>query len=392
MGEIPRLLFVVDYFDPEKGYISNHLPAELAHKAEVFILAPDSNELRRKLESMCNVQYGNHGNQAWTSYLLNSKITVILSRNILRKFGVIFKDLKPILKFVNPHIIQSLVTFPSILNFNLSRYLEPNQRLFLQDHSSISVFRYNRRGRVFLYLFRKFLSPYILKNTDTVFCPSPDIISVAQKYYGVPPSKITYQQLGVNHRVFHLPGESDKKSVELLRQTLGIGNRKVVIYAGRLTRDKGINLLIKSIEMINATSKGILFVLVGDGDSDVLLKIRALSNCIHVPAIPSDSLNYYYWSSDIGVWPREGSTSILDALASGLPVVVRKQLTEPERRVYHEYMFEDDNSIDLTEKILLAIDNPPTLSRRVMESSTLIEKNSWSLIAKSRWEIYVGNE
>ncbi len=106
------------------------------------------------------------------------------------------------------------------------------------------------------------------------------------------------------------------------------GNKKVVLFVGRLAEKKGVTYLIEAMKQIDA-----MLVIVGDGPMKETLKKQAeeiKDKVVFLGAKTHDELKILYASADIFVAPsitaRDGDqeglpTVILEAMASGLPVV-----------------------------------------------------------------------
>lgn len=108
----------------------------------------------------------------------------------------------------------------------------------------------------------------------------------------------------------------------------GQGNKKVVLFVGRLAEKKGVTYLIDAMKNIDA-----LLVIVGDGPLREKLQRKAVelkSKVRFLGAKTHEELKAIYASADIFVAPsitaedgdQEGlPTAIMEAMASGLPVV-----------------------------------------------------------------------
>jgi glycosyltransferase involved in cell wall biosynthesis len=126
----------------------------------------------------------------------------------------------------------------------------------------------------------------------------------------------------------------DAKAQELaprrseLRRQLGLGNEPVVLYVGRLVEFKRVDLLIEAFAKLGADNPARL-VIVGDGI--VRPQLESLARKLGVAdrtefrgfAEPAD-VPLWYAVADVMVLPSVGETwsvAVLEALASGLPVV-----------------------------------------------------------------------
>jgi glycosyltransferase involved in cell wall biosynthesis len=102
----------------------------------------------------------------------------------------------------------------------------------------------------------------------------------------------------------------------------------------------------------------------------------------------AQDLNKYYWAADVCAWTREGSTSILDAMACGKVVIVRSGLTEPDRRLWPEFVFQEDSVADLARVILFASESKILSECGRYNSNHIVENFSWNKIAGERTTIY----
>ncbi len=114
-------------------------------------------------------------------------------------------------------------------------------------------------------------------------------------------------RFGPHHRVEgHLPGELN------------------VLYAGRLTREKGVELLAESFLGAHAQDGRLHLVLAGGGPEEELLRERLGDHATFLGWLEGDELARAYASADLFLFASTTDTFgqvILEAQASGLPVV-----------------------------------------------------------------------
>jgi glycosyltransferase involved in cell wall biosynthesis len=87
-------------------------------------------------------------------------------------------------------------------------------------------------------------------------------------------------------------------------------------------------------------------VFLGDGEQRDALAARPWS--VVLPFVPHRELAAYYRAADVAVWPTQESTSMLDAAACGLPVVVNNTLRAVERIDGNglTYLLNDQDSLE----------------------------------------------
>jgi glycosyltransferase involved in cell wall biosynthesis len=148
---------------------------------------------------------------------------------------------------------------------------------------------------------------------DTVLSPSSSA-DESLRTLGVSTEKILRWERGVELKRFGrrhrdenlLPGELN------------------VLYAGRLTREKGIDLLAESFLAAHSRDERLHLVLAGGGPEEDLLCERLGEHATFLGWLEGDDLPRAYASADLFVFPSRTDTFgqvLLEAQASGLPVV-----------------------------------------------------------------------
>lgn len=144
------------------------------------------------------------------------------------------------------------------------------------------------------------------------------------------------------------------------------GNKKVVLFVGRLAEKKGVTYLIEAMKDIDA-----LLVIAGDGPlrnklekqaEEIKGKVKFLGAKTH------EELIYIYASADIFVAPsitasdgdQEGvPTAIMEAMASGLPVIASDSggISQIIANEYNGLLVQEKDVINLRKNICRLIDN-----------------------------------
>jgi glycosyltransferase involved in cell wall biosynthesis len=114
------------------------------------------------------------------------------------------------------------------------------------------------------------------------------------------------------------------RSLEWRRQ-LGIADdAMVVLYVGRVAKEKGLEHVLSAMLQLGAAESRIRFVFVGDGPYDAELRAAAPANTIFTGRLTGVALSTAYASSDVFLFPSVTDTFgnvLLEAMASGLVVV-----------------------------------------------------------------------
>lgn len=143
------------------------------------------------------------------------------------------------------------------------------------------------------------------------------------KSYNVSGQKIRRIYLGVDLASFEL----DKYEC---RQKLGFDyGDKILIYSGRLSKAKGIDLLIDALSLIQ--DKTVKLIIVGDGEEKKNIHKRVLreklTNVLLVGFVKGEEIPGYLRAADVFCMASyyEGlSNSMIEALAAGLPIVTTR--------------------------------------------------------------------
>lgn len=183
--------------------------------------------------------------------------------------------------------------------------------------AAVRLFRYAFR---WLYWFRQF---------DAIIAVSQAVRSSLIKNYFLSPQKVVLVYNGIAVERFQNGG---LKSVA--RQSLGIPEtEKVLLYVGRLDREKGVGKLLSALAKIHQPIGEARLVVVGAGPD--LENLQASTHELgltdrvsFVGRISYDKVPQYYQAADIFVLPSEAleglPMTIIEAMAAGLPVVASR--------------------------------------------------------------------
>jgi glycosyltransferase involved in cell wall biosynthesis len=214
------------------------------------------------------------------------------------------------------------------------------------------------------------------------YAVAPDCLEVAHRFYGVPISKLSIQSLGTDTDLFH-PAETLEELLlrRALRTRLGLTDDDIVcVYTGRFTEDKNPALLAKAINALSAKDDRWKGVFVGEGGQRGI--IEECSNCQILPFMRHSELADLYRAMDIGVWPRQESMSMLDAISCGIPLVVADSIGE-SKRVQGNGVLYPENDL---EGLIKAIESLVSLEiRKTLGSSgrqKMVNEFSWDAVAE----------
>lgn len=222
------------------------------------------------------------------------------------------------------------------------------------------VFTFHTRIDYYAKVYFKFLNKNLrqkfLTNKIMDFCKKCDLV--------ISPSDSTKKHLIRNkiNKVVTIPMIVDNLSNsgflrEDLRNDLNITkNQKVLLYVGRLSLEKNIEILIDSINLLPLD---FVLVICGSGPMETILRNKVKKNglrkrIIFVGKVNRSNLNKYYELSDYFIYPSKSETQGLifwEALSNGLSLIVVKSSISDEWVKDEFGIASEDNATDLANSI-----------------------------------------
>ena len=188
---------------------------------------------------------------------------------------------------------------------------------------------------------------------------------------------------GVNRSVFKPSMRNNN-----WRNTLGISDNDVVIgFVGRLVLEKGLDVFVKTIKMIEESNSRHKVLIVGEGPERYNLE-RRLPHTIFTGFLEGNDLSKAYSSLDIFFNPSQTETFgnvTLEAMASGLPCVCANATGSSSLIADGEngYLIDPDN-IPLYAQALTKIINNP-------QKRKLMGRKSYEKSKDYDWEAIFNN-
>jgi glycosyltransferase involved in cell wall biosynthesis len=167
----------------------------------------------------------------------------------------------------------------------------------------------------------------------------------------------------------------------LREETLFAGERVNVLYAGRITREKGAELLADAFLAARARDPRLHLVLAGGGPEQERLRERLGESATFLGWLQGTELAKAYASADVFFFPSATDTFgqvILEAQASGLAVLAVAEggpLALVEDRVTG--MLRAADSERLASALLELADSPPLRERLAREALTAVRERTW---------------
>jgi glycosyltransferase involved in cell wall biosynthesis len=379
-----KIIHLVSYFQPQLGYQEYFLAREhrkMGHDVTVitsdrYFPYPDYDKTNRPI-------LGDRIVGAGVSEYENIKVIRLPIRMELncRPWLV---GIEEQVKKIQPDIIisHSIGTFSSLRVARLKPSL--NFKFVVDDHMLWSEENNSFLARLY-YAFFDFKK--ILKQADRVVGVADECVEYIVKKYKFPRNRVEMIPLGANTDLFQRNTEGGIS----FRKKQGIDLQKVLItYTGKLTYLKGSHNIIAAIARIKEQVKGkVALLFVGNAETEYvdffeneLKKISDYVDIHRMPAVKNPELVEIYSATDIAVWPRQASMSMIEAMSCEVPIICCDFLTERYKNNNGIPIKEDDIE-DLANALLKLIENPSLRHEMGKNGQDLVQKEfNWRVIAE----------
>ena len=352
-----RIVIISDWFSEKMGYVENCLPKALASLGhEVHVISSN-------VQTYFNYPFYKETYEPFIGPGIVSCITKRLNGYTLHRLPfemcmghLRIKGLAKALAALRPHIvqtldIQSLSTYWAALGRPLLGY-----KLFLETTVLASVFPFatkrdiTKRERFGMIAYEA-LGRFVSLLSERCYAATIDAADIAIRFFGIEPRKVSISSLGVDTDLFRPPATKFSRKVRAqVRSELGFLPSDIVcIYSGRFSQDKDPLCLAKAIKIVRKRNKSFRGLFIGNGpQAGAITKVEG---CLVHRFVPFSELLPFYWASDVGVWPRQESTSQLDAVACGLPIVISGRVKAVERVEGNGLTYEEGDPYDLARQL-----------------------------------------
>lgn len=231
--------------------------------------------------------------------------------------------------------------------------------------------------RKFLAEVTRFVVNMIYNKVNLLMVPSENIAATFS-VNGVRSKKLIVN-LGVDISKF-IPKDKDEA-----KKMLGLENKFVLGYSGRISKEKDIDTLLKAFYIIKQSNSNVELLIIGDGPDSVKDDLK--KSGVKITGFVSNVEDYLN-ALDVFVLPsltETTSLSTMEAMSCGLPVIVThigypKEYIDPG---INGFFFPRKNASVLAEKIQKLIDDPDLRKKLADNARRSIEKHySWDLTVK----------
>jgi glycosyltransferase involved in cell wall biosynthesis len=292
-------------------------------------------------------------------------------------------------------VVQSLLAigWPALQAAQARRKLRFS--LFTANHTTASVFPLAQRkgttmsaARAKNFVTRFAPGRYVSWQSVKCYAATVDCARVAIDFFGVQRRKVALAPLGVDTDLFWpLRTEADRADRRALRAELGVADEDVLfIYTGQFTDSKNPLVLADAVDVMAQRGLHVRALFIGDGAQTPALAARA--RAIVRPFMPNAILPRFYRAADVGVWPAQESTSMLDAAACGLPIVVNDTLQAMERIKGNGLQYRLNDVNDLVRVLDTLMDPQRRHELGSIGATRMVREFSWRELAARRLADY----
>lgn len=392
-----KIVYVNPFFTDGMGYIENCLPRAMAKRGHEVHLITSTGKVyfndpvyKSTYEKFFGPPTEKAGTYSLAGNVKHHRLNFMLIHNTFY-----FKGLKRVIEEIKPDIVHmwEVISPYTIQFFFLSskyKYIT-----YTGNHYVLSVLKVHDEWDnwfsllKYKWLFLKVLPGKIFKGYyKRCYAATIDAQFIAKKYMGVPAEKCVMTPLGVDTEDFK--PEPDLNKVAAIKSSLGYEKDDfIVLYTGRFTAGKNPLVLAKAIDSLRKRGYNkINGLFVGSGDQKK--GIESCMGCKIVDFVLYHQLPPFYQIADIGAWPAQESTSMLDAASTGVPIIVNDTIQATERFEGNGLTYRLGDANDMAEKILkLYEDENLRLALGKEGRRKMSEEFSWDRIAMEREKDYL---
>jgi len=226
-----------------------------------------------------------------------------------------------------------------------------------------------------------------------IFAISPLVKGEIMRLYHIDESKIFLTENGYDKDIFKQTKIDKQKLFRDLNLTIP-HNARIVSFAGKLSRTKGIDVLLRANKLLD-TTMNIHIIVMGAGNLEQITNRMepnsfSLANIHFIGHQTPEIVSNVHNISDVGVMPSRSEgfgISCLEAMACGLPMAVSRS-GAPENFAVGKIIEKgspEELAAAIMEILNLTENEYQTLSQEAVQKA---EKFSWDTIAKKHLAVY----
>jgi len=384
-----RIVHIVNHFMPELGYTEYYLARkqrEMGH--EVYVVTSD-----RLISVSRNIAYEKVG------VCDEEGVKVIRLRSFLEVSGnslVPINSLKNVLINLSPHIIHvhgalspmalAPILYKRIIGCKIVADVITGE--VLAKGLSLAV------KTTILKAYRSTFLSMFFRKIDCFFANSEAAMEWINENLHVSNSRIRLIPLGADSELFRFEARERKR----IRKLLGMSDQHIIaIYTGKLLPHKKIDRLLFAAAPIFKNHENFKILIVGSGPSRYLNYIKKLaseldinSNVIFHNEVHRTELPSFYSAADFAVWPGHHSISIIEAMSTGLPIIIpNSKWTNYLLKNKNGLSYPEGDTAELRRRICALLNSMKSRREMGRRSRELVENElNWTTIAEEYLKVY----
>lgn len=294
------------------------------------------------------------------------------------------------IKKLSPDVVFSLETIKWDTFFLALGKPFLKYKLFTDDHVHLSVFppahqKLSLWKTLRFFIYKKTIAKFLIFSINKCYAIAPDTKKIMVDYFGISKDKIEISPLVSDSDMFRPALSSQEiKSRNEIREKFSVQEDEILcIYTGRFTNGKDPACLAQAIDKLQNMGMPYKAIFFGAGDEQYET-IKNSKACIIHPFVLARDLPNFYQAADIGVWPRQESTSQLDAMATGLPIIISNKVEVEDRWVGNGLQYIEGDIDSMKDALLKLQDKNIRLKKGKVGREKIEKKMSWNYIAKLR--------
>lgn len=240
-----------------------------------------------------------------------------------------------------------------------------------------------------------------IEKTDTIITISKYIGQAIVAYFPEAAPKIRPIYSGVDLSRFAPWRESESalRARKDIRSKYNLESKKVILFVGRLSRNKGPHVLVKAMSHVKHSDA--VLVIVGaawysdDSISDYIAYTRALSERSPIPVITTgfvqaDEVHNWFCAADVfvctSIWEEPLARVHYEAMAAGLPFITTARGGNPEIiQNDNGYLVEDpEDPLEYSNHLNNMLSNLESTRQMGLRGRKLVEQNfTWKHVANN---------
>ena len=240
----------------------------------------------------------------------------------------------------------------------------------------------------------------VIEQTERIITISNYIGTALCDFYPQAANKIKsiYSGVDLNRFAPWMESESARSARESLRAEHNLSNKKVILFVGRLTRNKGPHVLVRAMSQINHPD-AVLVVVGGawfsdNSVSDYVAYVRALAVRSPLPVITTgyvqaNDVHRWFCAGDVfvctSIWQEPLARVHYEAMAAGLPFLTTARGGNPEIVKNNNGILIDnpEDPREYAQKLNTMLSNLGNARQMGLNGRRLAEQNfSWERVAQ----------